>query len=78
MKDKPRSGRISHPVQVDDNSLKVLVEWSKSRSLPQFLVNRAKIIMLAVEKKSNTEIALSVGITSSTVRKWKRSFRKME
>ena len=36
LKDKPRSGRKSQPVQVDDNNLKVLSEWSKSRSLPQF------------------------------------------
>ncbi len=73
--DKVRSGRKCRSVKIIGNDFQLLSEWSRSRSLPEFLVKRAKIILFAAEGKSNFYIASKVAVCDSTVRKWKQSYR---
>lgn len=74
LNDQPRSGRKPVPIELTEDEHGILKNWTTSRSLPHSLVIRASIILLATSKKSNPEIANSLNITTSTVRKWKRNF----
>lgn len=74
LKDKQRSGRKKRDVVIHEDDRETLLQWCSSRSLPLYLVNRAKIIVLAAEGKSSPEIASAVGACSSTVRKYKNNY----
>ena len=76
LQDKPRSGRSCEELTIPDDDHGTLTGWSNSRSLPQYLVERAKIVLLAAEGRSNPEISSAVGVSSSTVRRWKSSYRQ--
>ncbi len=75
LQDKPRLGRACKPIVIAEDDREVLESWRGSRSLPQGLVNRSRIILFAAESRSNLEIASLIGMSSTTVRKWKKRFR---
>ncbi len=76
LRDAPRTGRKRKDLAIPGDELAELVEWSKSRSLPGSIVNRAKIVLMAAEGRSNKDIAAAVGQSDSTVRKWKDRYRE--
>ena len=45
-----------------------------SRTLPHSLVDRARLVLMAAEGKSNTEIARRLDCTKATVGKWRQRF----
>lgn len=47
-----------------------LVKWSRSRTAPRRLVQRASIVLLAADGRTPTEVASVVGTTRATVYKW--------
>jgi len=47
---------------------------SRSRSLPQALTQRAKIILLAADGFNNSSIAVQLGLSRATVGKWPDRF----
>ena len=51
-----------------------LVSITRSRSMPQALATRARIILLAAEGKSNTAIAERLGLTRPTVGTWRQRY----
>lgn len=59
-------------VRLSERQLEVLTEFSKARSLPQFISLRAKIVCLAFEGQSNAEIAVAVGLGRHQVGLWRR------
>ncbi|MGH7640619.1 MAG: IS630 family transposase [Candidatus Dormibacteria bacterium] len=48
--------------------------WSRSRTLPQREVQRARVILLAAEGRPNTEIGRQVGCSKPTVLLWRARF----
>ena len=69
-----------HPeldIVLNDKERKILEKISRSRTIETRLVQRAKIILFASEKKyRNTEIGLKAGCNRDTVRLWKKQFHK--
>jgi transposase len=59
-------------VRLSERQLGILTEFSKSRSLPQFVSQRAMIICLAFEGHWNEEIASVVGLERHQVGLWRR------
>ena len=59
-------------VTITERQQSILMEFSKSRSEPLMLVQRAKIILLAFDRQSNEEIAVEVGLNRQQVGTWRR------
>lgn len=64
-------GPSASPVVLSAKSLADLKRLVASPSTPQAQVLRARIVLCALEGKSNAEIARIVGATVKTVRKWR-------
>ena len=58
----------------DPYALAVLTSWRSSRTMEVRMVERAKIILLAHEGMSDTDIAVTLATSQVTVGKWRRRF----
>jgi DNA-binding NarL/FixJ family response regulator len=58
---------IAPPLAISPEDLHTLGQWSRSGSIRAALVERARILLLAAEGLSNTEIASQVGCSRPTV-----------
>jgi DNA-binding NarL/FixJ family response regulator len=56
--------------------LAVLRRWSSAVQAPAALVRRAKLLLLAAEGVSNTEIAERLGISRPTVIAWRSRYAR--
>src|SRR6187402_667630 len=57
-----------------DEDRAVLERWSRGRSTEARLVERARIVLLAADGRENKDIAAELGITRSTVARWRDRF----
>ena len=48
--------------------------WARRRKTAQGLAQRARIVLLCAEGKSNTAVAAELGITRATAGKWRNRF----
>lgn len=69
------SGPSPTHITLDDASLKELRRLVSSPSTPQGLAQRAQVVLLANEGKSNAEIARLLGLSVKTARKWRERWR---
>ncbi len=69
MKSAPR-------IVLTDEQREVLTRWSRGRSTPVRLVERANIVLLAAEGKMNKDIAAELKIMPNTVVRWRGRFAK--
>jgi len=69
-----RTGRPKTPVVLADEQREQLQTWARSRLLPQGLVNRLRIVLLAAEGVSNRGIGARLGLSEPTVGQWRRRF----
>lgn len=69
MKSAPR-------IILTDEQRAVLLRWSRGRSTPVRLMERAKIVLLAAEGKMNKDIATELGIMPNTVVRWRGRFAR--
>lgn len=76
LKDAPRTGRKSAPLKLSDEDRQTLLSWTRSHSMPQNLVIRARIVLMAADGNFTKAIANALNINAETVRKWKRRFNK--
>lgn len=67
-------GRPGIAVEVSASESEQLVAMSRSRSLPHSLVRRAKIVLMAADGHSNSEIAALCAVTPPAVTHWKKRF----
>jgi putative transposase len=67
-------GRPIPAVTIDAGMRAQLQTMTRSRSLPQALTQRAKIILLAADGLNNSAIAVQLGLSRPTVGKWRRRF----
>ena len=61
-------------VTLSDEGRAELEAMTRSRSLPNSLVRRVRVVLLAAEGKTNIEIAAAVGLSRATVGMWRRRF----
>lgn len=52
----------------------VLRSWTRSTTMRSGLMQRAKIVLLAVDGVPNTRIAAEVGTTTTSVWKWRKRY----
>jgi hypothetical protein len=65
---------IAPPLAIPPEDLRTLGQWSRSHSIRAALVERAKILRLAAEGTSNTQIARQVGCSRPTVILWRQRY----
>jgi transposase len=66
--------RVAKVVTLTDAERVTLLKWSRGRSTPARLVQRAKIVLAAADGKRNDEIAADLGCTRRTVSTWRNRF----
>jgi transposase len=66
--------RVARVVAVTNEERATLLKWSRGRSTPARLVQRAQIILAAADGKRNDEIAGDLGCTRRTVSTWRNRF----
>ena len=66
--------RVVKAIRLTDEERTTLMKWSRGRSTPVRLVQRAQIILAAAEGRENKEIAVELGCTRRTVGTWRNRF----
>jgi transposase len=69
--------RVAPPVVIDSSQKGMLEQWARSRSLPVRQVERARVVLLAAEGKSDLEIAASLRISNQKAARWRKRFLKL-
>lgn len=59
---------------LDDGDRDELMSWTRSTAIRAGLVQRTKIVLLASEGIANARIAVDVGTTTTSVRKWRNRY----
>jgi len=67
-------GRPKTPLVLAAADREQLESWSRSRSLPSGLVNRARLVLLSEEGLTNQEISRRLGLSLPTIKKWRDRF----
>ncbi len=67
-------GRPLAPLTVSEAERDELVSITRSRSMPQALATRARIVLLAADGHGNTEIADTLGLSKPTVGIWRKRY----
>jgi len=62
------------PIELESQEREVLEGWARRRKTAQGLALRARIVLLAAEKRSNSEVAEYLHTTRVTVGKWRSRF----
>src|SRR5213075_690641 len=69
--------RFARPITLNEEQQSQLQTYARGRRVPQRLVERANIILLAAEGKENLEIAAELEISRHTVARWRARFLKL-
>ena len=70
------AGKPRLPLVLTDAERRTLQGWASRRKTAQGLAQRARIVLLCAEGKSNIAVAAELGITRVTVGKWRNRFIK--
>lgn len=68
-------GRIAERIELTVEQRCILEEWVRASSTEQRLVERARIVLLASQGRSNEQIAGELGVVRQTAAKWRERFR---
>ena len=68
--------RVAPAITLTESDRKTLESWSRGRSTPARLVQRARIVLLAAGGEENLEIADQIGTDRQTVGRWRTRFAK--
>jgi transposase len=69
--------RVAPPVIIAPSQREILQQWARSRSLPARQVERAKVVLLAADGKTDLEIAASLGISNQKAARWRKRFLRL-
>ena len=69
--------RVAPPVIIDPSHRETLQQWARSRSLPARQVERAKVVLLAADGKTDLEIAANLTISNQKAARWRRRFLQL-
>lgn len=67
-------GRPLAPLTLSESEREELRSITRSRSMPQSLATRARIVLLAADGESNTDIAEQLGLSKPTVGIWRKRY----
>ena len=67
-------GRPLAPLTLSESERDELRSITRSRSMPQSLATRARIVLLAADGDSNTDIAERLGLSKPTVGIWRKRY----
>ncbi|MGH8919852.1 MAG: IS630 family transposase, partial [Actinomycetes bacterium] len=68
------AGKPRLPLVLTDAERRTLQGWASRRKTAQGLAQRARIVLLCAEGRSNTAVAAELGITRITAGKWRNRF----
>ena len=68
-------GRPLTPLTLSESERDELRSITRSRSMPQSLATRARIVLLSADGESNTDIAERLGLSKPTVGIWRKRYR---
>jgi transposase len=66
--------RVAPPVIMDKSQRETLQQWVRSRCLPARQIERARIVLLAAESKTDLEIAATLSISNQKAARWRKRF----
>ena len=66
--------RVAPVVELSEEQRDALTRWSRGRSTPYRLMQRARIVLLAAAGRQNREIAGTLGVMERTVGRWRTRF----
>lgn len=66
--------RVAPTVKLTEEQRETLTRWSRGRSTPYRLMQRARIVLLAARGKQNKEIAETLSVMERTVGRWRTRF----
>jgi len=66
--------RTAAPISLSAEEAAALETWTRARSMPLRVVERARIIRMAAEGKQNQDIAEELGVSRPTVQLWRQRF----
>jgi transposase len=69
-----RTGRSKAVLELTEAEREQLTRWERRRKSSQALALRSRIVLRCAEGLANKEVAAAVGVTPSTVGKWRRRF----
>lgn len=69
-----KTGRPKQPLVLSEDARTDLVSIAHSRSMPHWLVQRSRIILMAADGESNTDIAEQLRLSKPTVGIWRRRY----
>lgn len=69
--------RVAPPVVLEPEVKTSLEQWSRSRLLAARQVERAKVVLLAAEGKSDIEIGELLGISNQKASRWRKRFLRL-
>ena len=69
--------RVARVITLSEGQQTQLRAYARGRRVPQRLVERARIILLAAEGKENLDIAAELEISRHTVARWRERFLKL-
>ena len=70
--------RVAPPVTINQSQRETLQQWARSRSLPARQIERAKVVLLAAEGKTDLEIAARLNISNQKAARWRRRFLQFD
>ena len=70
----PITGRPKAVLELTEEEREQLVRWERRRKSSQALALRSRIVLKCAEGLPNTQVAEAVGVTASTVGKWRSRF----
>mgnify|MGYP001583425322 CR=1 FL=1 len=65
---------VAVPIILSEEEKSTLTEWSRGRSLPQRVVQRARIIKMSAENMLSQDIAEELNVSRPTVQLWRERF----
>src|SRR5258707_3023483 len=68
------AGKPGPPLVLTDAERRTLQGWASRRKTAQGLAQRARIVLMCADGKSNVAVAAELGITRVTVGKWRNRF----
>jgi len=66
--------RVATAVVIDDSQKETLRQWARSRTLSARQVERARVVLLAAEGKTDLEIAARLRISNKKAARWRKRF----
>ena len=70
----PRRGRPTTEITLSPDERRTLERWARRHSSSQALALRCRIVLACAEGRTNTEIAVDLGVNQVTVSKWRHRF----